>query len=197
MPVISEEWAGKLPLKSTAGSTILNLPEKVRQKREALNHKDFLVECRTCILLGRTEVDSALYQALLMQIVKISHEIPSIYPRLKEKFGIEWDRSVIITQFPFVHCKIPLTATKTVHEATHLRQQEEIGVMKWWDRYINEPDFRLSQELEAYLEEANFVREMFSDRNLRYRLIYDMARQLSSRMYGSIISFEEARKLLK
>lgn len=151
----------------------------------------------SAVLFGAFEVERTLYREILMQIVKVNHEIPTIYPRLKEKFGVDWDKGIIITQFPFVHCKIPLSAAKTVHEATHLRQQEKIGVMTWWDKYLDDEDFRLFQEVEAYREEASFVRENYKNRELRFRLIYDMARQLSSPMYGSIIGFEQARKLLK
>lgn len=78
------------------------------------------------------------------------------------------------------------------HERVHFRQQEAIGGPKvWWDRYLVDVQFRLDQEVEAYRAQLASVQGA-----VRSKLMPVVARHLSSPMYGSIISFGEAIRLL-
>lgn len=132
-----------------------------------------------------------------MQNILISSQKPKIYERLKKKFGVSWEGGIIICFYPYIHCIFKVSPAKVVHEATHLRQQKVMGVNEWWDKYISDEKFRLIQELEAYREEANFVTAKVKDRNLRFRMIADMARELSGPIYGSIIGFTDALHKIK
>lgn len=125
----------------------------------------------------------------------VSNEIPDIFYALKNKFGIEWS-NVIISYYPKIYSKNSFNEIKMIHELTHLKQQEDYGVKEWWARYLQDDTFRLEQELEAYRNETIFILENVTDRNESYKLRSTICHDLSSPMYGNLISLEEARKLL-
>lgn len=100
-----------------------------------------------------------------------------------------------------------------VHEKVHVGQQlfytppqvtpleegkpmPKEGPDGWWDRYLKDPEFRLSQEVEAYREQYRY----FCDRHSNYRkqgaFLAAIAQDLSGPMYGEILSFDEAIKLI-
>jgi hypothetical protein len=81
------------------------------------------------------------------------------------------------------------------HEETHERQQKELGPQAWWDRYLGDREFRLMQEAEAYRNQYLFVKGKYS-RQVRRKLLQDMAKNLSSKLYGNIISKKEAEYLI-
>lgn len=128
--------------------------------------------------------------------MKYSNQKPEIYDTLHEAFGVEWNQGIIITYGDTVYCKYPLDTDKEVHEQVHIDQQAFYGVTEWWDRYLEDPQFRFEQELEAYKAEAEFVRKHMPDRNKRVQLIHRMCKDLSSSNYGNVCTFSEAKKLL-
>ena len=91
--------------------------------------------------------------------------------------------------------KLEIADHLKIHELTHSRQQ--IVPEVWWKRYLEDKDFRLSQELEAYQEQYKFAKNWIKDRNLLSRFLWAIARDLSSELYGNIIEFEEAKKQIK
>ena len=129
--------------------------------------------------------------------MKLSKEKPPIYQKCVDKFGIDWEKGIIFTYGDTIHCKYDLTPDKIVHEKTHIKQQEEYGRDKWWDRYFEDVEFRLSQEIEAYKNEANFIKKNIKDRNSQFKLIHGIAKDLSSSIYGNIITYSEALKLVR
>ncbi|MFL6827739.1 MAG: hypothetical protein ACJ8E2_14875 [Bradyrhizobium sp.] len=80
------------------------------------------------------------------------------------------------------------------HEAVHGQQQADYagGPAAWWDRYIADPAFRLEQELEAYRVQWEFIKTEVTDRNRRFQILNLLAGELSSPLYGSLISRAEA-----
>ena len=81
------------------------------------------------------------------------------------------------------------------HEEVHMRQQKEMGPEKWWERYLEDPDFRLSQELEAYRAEYKFVMENYN-RDVRRKLIAHITSSLASPMYGGLVNKKLAAELI-
>lgn len=129
-------------------------------------------------------------------MVSISNQIPDIYHICKEKWGVDWDKGVIFTWGETIHCKFPLSPSLIAHEMTHVEQQAN-GVVLWWSKYLDDPAFRLSQELEAYRNQVNFIKQQVKDRNKKAVMIHEICQHLSGPMYGNIISFEEAKKKLQ
>lgn len=77
------------------------------------------------------------------------------------------------------------------HEQTHSIQQDN-DVKGWWKKYLEDKEFRLSQELQAYQVQYRYYCKEVKDRNQRYRFLNRLAGDLSSEIYGNIISRSEA-----
>ncbi len=83
-----------------------------------------------------------------------------------------------------------------IHEAIHIRQQGK-NPKEWWNRYILDKSFRLSQELEANREQYKFICKLTKDREKRNKALIAMARNVSGEVYGKLISFSRAYKEIK
>ena len=127
--------------------------------------------------------------------MKISTEKPPNWDLITKHFPVTWG-GIIVTYGDTIYCAVPLSDQKASHEAVHVIQQTSMGVDKWWKQYIDDPAFRLQQEIEAYRKEVKYVKEKCKDRNLQYKIIRQICLDLSSPVYGSIISAEEAKKRL-
>lgn len=82
-----------------------------------------------------------------------------------------------------------------VHEGTHMVQQGK-DIEVWWDRYLTDDSFRLQQEIEAYRNQYERYKELVSDRNNRYIFLRKIAKDVSGPMYGEMVSFYDAMKLI-
>jgi hypothetical protein len=122
----------------------------------------------------------------------LQKEKPPNWEKLITIFPVDWDMGVIVTYGSHIYCKYELREDKLVHERTHIKQQKEYGVEKWWERYYIDREFRLAQELEAYKNEAEWVRENITDRNKRHLMIRRICIDLSSPMYGNLLTRSEA-----
>lgn len=92
-----------------------------------------------------------------------------------------------------IYTDYPLTPDLLVHELVHLKQQAEIGVKEWVYDFLYNPVKRLEYEVEAYQKQIASIK----DRNLKFKVLMESAKNLSSDLYGNIITREEAYKLLK
>jgi len=81
-----------------------------------------------------------------------------------------------------------------LHEMTHLFQQKKVGIDKWWDKYLEDNKFRLSQEAECYSVQYG----VYKKQNITKAEIglNNIAKELSGPLYGEIISFDNAKKLI-
>ena len=128
--------------------------------------------------------------------VFFSKEKPPIYEKAHEIFGVKWKKKVIFTYGNTIHCKNVIGKQKINHEVVHVYQQMEYGKDKWWDRYFEDVNFRLGQEVEAYLNEIKWVKANVFDMKLRSIILNKIASDLSSPMYGSMVSFKNAKEIL-
>lgn len=128
--------------------------------------------------------------------VKISHEIPDIYYKLHDRFGVEWDEGIIIANGGTIHCKNYPEAQKIVHETVHFQQQEKVGLEVWWNLYLTSDSFRLEQEVEAYRKEYAFIKKNIKNREHAYGKKREMAQHLSSSIYGNLLDYGQALKLI-
>src|SRR5690242_10724137 len=126
----------------------------------------------------------------------ISKEKPIIAKRCEEELGANWKKGTIFTVGNIIHCKFTLSKAKFAHEYTHVEQQTKMGVELWWDKYFNYTDFRLEQEVEAYRNEAKWIKVNIKNFKERDKMLDQICRDLSSPLYGNITSFEEAKELI-
>lgn len=130
--------------------------------------------------------------------IKFSNQKPAIYDKAAKQFGVEWDSGTVFTFGNTIHSQGKLSNDLIVHESIHIQQQTERGLNKWqwWDKYFADPEFRKSQEVEAYQAQMKFIRRGIKDRNelarIRVKLANDMVK-----MYGGVFEYGEALKLLK
>lgn len=132
-----------------------------------------------------------------MNSIEFSNEIPPIYHKLKDQFGVSWNEGIIIANYPKIHCKFDIPPEKLVHEKVHLDRQMKIGLDLWWELYLGKESYRLEEEVLAYQAEYQFLKRYIKDRELLYSLVREMAAHLSGQMYGNILTATEAIKLIR
>lgn len=91
--------------------------------------------------------------------------------------------------------KVQITPCIMVHEMVHAERQTDPEA--WWERYLRDPEFRFNEELPAHIEEAKAFAVECPERWKRRAYLSLVAKKLSSPMYGSIVSFEKARQILR
>lgn len=131
--------------------------------------------------------------------MNILNQKPPIYDKAKAAFG---DLAGMVFCYGdtiyFPDGKEPkLPADVIVHEAVHSAQQEELGPMGWWKKYLNDPEFRFRQELQAYQEQYQYCCAIVKDRNERARIAHRLAADLSGPAYGRIVDGVKALTLIK
>jgi hypothetical protein len=121
----------------------------------------------------------------------VINEKPPNYNKLVELFKVDWEDGLVVTYGKNIHCKTGISMDLIEHEMTHVRQQEQYGVMEWWERYYVDADFRLAQEKEAY---SNQIRYLIRKTNSRYKQEAKLTSIVDQmvRMYGKMITREEA-----
>jgi hypothetical protein len=87
-----------------------------------------------------------------------------------------------------------------IHEDTHRVQQGDAPEL-WWEQYLNDIEFRLRQEIEAYSAQYQFackaIDEIRGPAKMKKWALESMAHALCSTMYGNIISFGEAQSKIR
>lgn len=82
-----------------------------------------------------------------------------------------------------------------VHEEVHMKQQGDNPEV-WWDKYLTNTKFRFDQEVEAYRAEYRKICEMFKNKAQKW-FKHELAKQLSSPMYGSLVTISQAENLIR
>lgn len=132
----------------------------------------------------------------------VNYEPPQwIYEECREKFGADFYRGTIFTYGSNIHVAGgAISDDLLVHESTHIRQQAIFpgGPDAWWKRYLSDSEFRISQELEAYKAQFEFVCKAYriKGRQGRFNAAKPFAELLSSPLYGKGIGIYEALRLI-
>ena len=125
--------------------------------------------------------------------INISDQKPPIWTELQKHFIIDWDKTVV-TYGDTIYSQYKLMPDVFVHEKVHILQQQITGRDEWWKKYIDNPQFRISQEAQAYKAQYNSVKKIIKKPELH---LIKLAKDLSGGMYGEAISFEKALKMIK
>lgn len=78
-----------------------------------------------------------------------------------------------------------------VHEQTHSDQQKKMGVKKWWKRYLDDPEFRIEQEVEAYRNQYQAAKKV--SRQYHRGLLARISKDLAGPMYGHVMDRDSAK----
>ena len=130
--------------------------------------------------------------------MKIAHELPPIYDSIIEA-GMRPTAMAVYTYGDTIYNPSGRDIPPDVvhHEEVHEKQQEATGKDEWWGRYLEDPYFRISQEVEAYGAQYKFLCKTHKDRNQRNRILIHFARVLSSPTYGETIGTQAAMEMIK
>jgi hypothetical protein len=112
------------------------------------------------------------------------------------KWGKDFDtKKLIFTYGDTFFCSNDLSPDLVAHEITHYFQQTRIGIKEWWNNYFKDADFRLDQELVAYRNQYEALKASKGEAHAKYKAGL-MATTLSGQIYGEIVSYEEALRLI-
>ncbi len=82
------------------------------------------------------------------------------------------------------------------HEAVH-RDRQGADIEGWWRRYMDDAAFRLAEEIPAHRAEYASFCERHRDRNMRARLLHELAVRLSGELYGKMIAYCNAKVAIR
>lgn len=84
-----------------------------------------------------------------------------------------------------------------LHESVHSEQQKAMGGPEtWWDKYLENKEFRIAQEAEAYGAQLKFIRAHYGV-EAAMQSLHSFANYLSSDVYGNAINYEGAREQIR
>jgi hypothetical protein len=89
-----------------------------------------------------------------------------------------------------------VSAWLKAHEGVHYSRQTNHppAIEQWWKRYLEDPEFRLAEEIPAHRAEWKAFASVHKDRNQRAAMLQSIARRLASPLYGELITFTKAKK---
>ena len=133
--------------------------------------------------------------------MKISSDFPPVWPALQKHFpGLEKYRPIATygdtIYNPF---GVYIDPSLMAHEEKHMRQQmpltdrPELYIQIWWENYLKYPEFRLSQELEAYRAQYAYAKAHYNRAQCRQLLDF-ISSALSSSLYGNLITKQQAKE---
>lgn len=121
----------------------------------------------------------------------------SEFPLLKrytDKFAITLSE----VAFPYdnkIYTDTTVTPEIVVHEKVHFEQQKEYGLDNWIEQYFENPQFRVNVEADAYSAQLKYMVD-HAPREAKTFVANvvagQMAKALSSPMYGNILTYKEA-----
>ena len=131
-------------------------------------------------------------------LIKFEKPPHNLYQRIREAGMPFNEEATIFTYGDTVYNpkRLPIPEHLQMHEQTHSKQQGS-NPMNWWERYLFDPYFRIEQEAEAYGQQYRFICRNAKDRNVRNRILMDLAVMLASPMYGSVVTTTPAMKMIK
>jgi len=128
--------------------------------------------------------------------MKILNEQPPILDKLL-KAGLKPRETTVFVYGDILYnpSGVEIPPDILVHEEVHIRQQKDNK--DFLEKYLNDKEYRLKVEVEAFREQYKFVCEMLKDRNDRAKCLHSLAQELASSVYGEIINYSEAINKIK
>lgn len=130
--------------------------------------------------------------------LRIRQEYPPNIKAIEARFGARVrNGTVIFTYTPFVY--VPsgnqLSPPLEAHERVHLEQQGRNPAV-WWDLYLHDVDFRLTQELPAHRAEWQVWKATHKGREKRRFALRGISTRLASPLYGTMMTYKRARRAI-
>ncbi len=132
----------------------------------------------------------------MLTAVRIVHEPPPLFDEIDAAFKVAgqpvifaWGHRIYNPE------RIEIPPQLISHEAVHGHRQGR-DIEGWWRRYIDEPAFRLAEEIPAHQAEYLAMVELAINRNERRRALKTVAKRMAGPLYGALITASQARATL-
>ncbi len=128
--------------------------------------------------------------------MRIVFERPPLFDLINAKFHIA-GRPVIFAWGDIIYNpqRMPVPSHLMAHESVH-GQRQGSDIEGWWHHYIDDPGFRLAEEILGHRAEYRHLLEQCSNRHARRTYLKQTAKRLSSPLYGGVVTAAKARGLL-
>ena len=129
--------------------------------------------------------------------MRILVERPPLFDLIKATFPLAVRPGTLFSWGDIIYNpgNIAIPASLIAHETIHgWRQGADIE--GWWRRYLDDPQFRLAEEIPAHIEEYRVICESGGRHERRTGLV-SLARRLSGPLYGHLISLDAAKKAIR
>lgn len=129
--------------------------------------------------------------------MRVLKENPPLFEEITKSFPIS-GRDIIFAWGDTIYCPSGGNIPRQLlaHEEVHGKRQGT-DVLGWWGKYLVDPEFRFSEELPAHIAELKCYFEFTKDRNSRAVYLSQCATRLASPLYGGLVKFPAAMKLLR
>lgn len=135
--------------------------------------------------------------------LRVVHERPPNYADIAAVFDLSKTKGIIFAYGDVIYapdCIVP--PQLMVHERVHCERQGA-DVAGWWRRYLDDAEFRLAEEVPAHRAEYRFwcarpgsEKPVAGFRSGREYYLMQIAKRLSSPLYGGLVSIGKARLLI-
>lgn len=127
--------------------------------------------------------------------MKILNQFPPNYDEIARRFNLKGAKPIFtFGDIIYNPHDGEITEDLIAHEEVHCKQHESYGIDAWWTRYLDDAEFRLSQEVPAY--QAQYKKLLTMPRDYRRARTKMIVADLSGPMYGNLITKEQALKLI-
>lgn len=131
--------------------------------------------------------------------MKIINSYPPNIDAIDARFNIK-GKPIIFTYGDIIYNPLGVVISQALqsHEMVHsVRQTTDLkSIIKWWDQYLVDDEFRLNEELLAHKAEYKQFCSENKDRNKQSLYLNTIATRLASPMYGSMLTSTKARKII-
>lgn len=131
--------------------------------------------------------------------MRIIDTYPPNIDAIDAKFNIK-GKPIIFTYGDIIYNPHNVIVSRALHahENVHgARQTTDLkSILKWWDQYLLDDEFRLNEELLAHQAEYKQFCSENKDRNRQSTYLNTIATRLASPMYGNMLTSTKARKII-
>jgi len=129
--------------------------------------------------------------------MEIINQPPPNFGEIKQHFDVEKYKPVFCFGDKIYNpYKQTVPIDLQIHEEVHSKQQAEYSSPEiWWTKYLLDPDFRKTQELEAYHTQYLWLKERIPEKGYSEALD-EMATNLSS-LYNLGLNFYQAKTAIR
>ena len=128
--------------------------------------------------------------------MQTTNKFPPNYEAIKKAFpACEWKACFCYGDTIYNPFQIKLTPDLCEHEEVHSKRQGNNPEL-WWEKYISDPIFRLDEEIAAFSRQYEVMKPLFTNKGNK-AFLTQIAKALSSDVYGNIITLQEAESRVR